>query len=430
MHSRVGANTASGGSPQAVSMTYTIPAGDGAKHPQRAGKTGADKQPVLAVRVRADSPAALLAIIPHLLGFAPESSLVIIGTEAPRGTVRVTLRYDLPDPPERELAAEIADHAAAVLAAQRLGAATVVGYGPRELVRPLAAVIGGALSLAGIAVSATLRVQGGRYWSDAGGEEAGGPDQGVPFDETGHPASVALTVAGQPVLAGRGAIVAGLAPVGGIAAESMRQATRLAERHVSQILAKVTKSTRVGAARHLIAAQGLAAVSSLIGIYRAGGQYSTDYQLAWLSVTLKDLRVRDDAWARMDPQDRGAHLRLWTDVVRRAQPGYVAGPASLLAFVAWQDGNGALANIALDRALADVSGYSMAILLRQVIAAGTPPAMARLPLTPAEVAACYDDLDKDDLCDEDADAGFCKDGGAAAEAADRHRGDQEARLGE
>ena len=26
-----------------------------------------------------------------------------------------------------------------------------------------------------------------------------------------------------------------------------------------------------------------------------------------------------------------AHRRLWTDVVRRAQPGYVAAPASLLA---------------------------------------------------------------------------------------------------
>jgi hypothetical protein len=78
----------------------------------------------------------------------------------------------------------------------------------------------------------------------------------------------------------------------------------------------------------------------------------------------------------------------------------VAAPASLLAFVAWQDGNGALANVALDRALKDAPGYSMATLLRQVIAAGAPPAMARLPLTPAEVAACYDDLDGEDPDDQ------------------------------
>jgi hypothetical protein len=33
----------------------------------------------------------------------------------------------------------------------------------------------------------------------------------------------------------------------------------------------------------------------------------------------------------------------------------------------------------------------MAELLRQVIAAGAPPSMARLPMTPEEVAASYDD---------------------------------------
>jgi len=101
--------------------------------------------------------------------------------------------------------------------------------------------------------------------------------------------------------------------------------------------------------------------------------------------------VRDDAWARMDPAHRDAHSRLWTGLVRRAQPGYVAAPASLLAFTAWQSGNGALANIALDRALADTPGYSMAGLIRQAVEAGLPPAAARLPMTPEEVAASYAD---------------------------------------
>jgi hypothetical protein len=118
-------------------------------------------------------------------------------------------------------------------------------------------------------------------------------------------------------------------------------------------------------------------------------------------VALKDMRVRDDAWARMDPGHREAHRRLWTDVVRRAQPGHVAGPASLLAFVAWQSGDGALANLALDRALADDPDYSMATLLRQVISSGAPPSMARLPMTPEEVAACYEGLDETDEPDDD-----------------------------
>jgi hypothetical protein len=95
----------------------------------------------------------------------------------------------------------------------------------------------------------------------------------------------------------------------------------------------------------------------------------------------------------MDPGHSAAHQRLWTDVVRRAQPGYVPAPAALLAFVAWQSGDGALANVALDRALADDPRYSMALLLRQVITAGAPPSLARLPMTPEEVAASYDGAD-------------------------------------
>jgi hypothetical protein len=133
----------------------------------------------------------------------------------------------------------------------------------------------------------------------------------------------------------------------------------------------------------------------MIRTYRSGGRFATDYQVAWITVALRDLRVRDDAWARMDPAHADAHQRLWTDVTRRAQPGYVAAPASLLAFVAWQSGDGALANVALDRALADEPGYSMAQLLRQVITAGTPPSLARLPMTPEEVAASYADVDEE-----------------------------------
>ena len=140
----------------------------------------------------------------------------------------------------------------------------------------------------------------------------------------------------------------------------------------------------------MIATEGLAAVGAMITRYRDGGRFSSDDEIARITVALRDLRVRDDAWARMDPAYGEAHLRLWTDVVRRAQPGYVAAPAALLAFVAWQSGNGALANVALDRALADSPDYSMATLLRQVIAAGAPPSLARLPMTPEEVAASYD----------------------------------------
>ncbi len=362
-------------------MNHTISAENAAPHDSPA-------------QVRIGSPAALLAVVPHLLGFLPAASLVVIGTVPPRDRVKVTLRYDLPDPPDADLAADIAAHAAGIADAQRLTAVVAVGYGPEALVTPLAEVLRDAFGQADTELREFLRVDDGRYWSYLCGDEACCPAAGVPFDISSHPASVALASDGTPVLADRAAMAARIAPLRDSTEAAMRRATRRAERHVAQLLGKIRKSGRIGAARQMIAAEGLAAVGRMIAAYRRGDATATDYEVAWLTVALRDLRVRDDAWARMDPAHRDAHRRLWIDVVRRAQPGHVAAPASLLAFVAWQCGDGGLANVALDRALADDSSYSMALLLRQVISAGAPPSLARLTMSPEEVAACYDGIEE------------------------------------
>jgi hypothetical protein len=282
------------------------------------------------VVVRVDSPAALLAVIPHLLGFMPEASVVVIGLTPPRDRIRVTLRYDLPDPTDADLVADIAGHAAGVISSQRLTAAIAVGYGPEPLVTPVANAVRDTAQRAGIDLHDVLRVEDGRYWSYRCGDEACCPAAGVPFDATAHPVTADMAAAGKQVLAGRAAVAARVAPIGGIAAESMRQATRRAGQH-ARLLTKVRRSSRIGAARHMIAAEGLAAVGGMITRYRGGGRFTSDYEIARITVALRDLRVRDDAWARMDPAHADAHLRLWIDVVRRAQPGYVAAPAALLA---------------------------------------------------------------------------------------------------
>jgi hypothetical protein len=43
----------------------------------------------------------------------------------------------------------------------------------------------------------------------------------------------------------------------------------------------------------------------------------------------------------------------------------------------------------------------MALLLRQVITAGAPPSLARLPMTPEQVAASYDDAEADEEAEAD-----------------------------
>ena len=161
----------------------------------------------------------------------------------------------------------------------------------------------------------------------------------------------------------------------------MRQATAQAERAASRLIARKGPGALIR--------PGLTAVRAAIGLYRDGGSIRPPIGYAWLALMLRQLPIRDDAWARMDPQHQAAHQRLWTDLVRRAQPGYVAAPASLLAFTAWQGGDGALANLALDRALADRPDYSLALLLRDILDAGTPPSAAVPPMTPEQVADSY-----------------------------------------
>jgi Domain of unknown function (DUF4192) len=195
-----------------------------------------------------------------------------------------------------------------------------------------------------------------------------------------------MTVAGKVALPDRAALAATIAPATGPAAKSIRTAARRAESRARQLITTATDSQ---AAHRLLATEGRSAVAEAIAAYRHGGTITSDDQIAWLALTLRSLPVRDDAWARMDPAHTGAHRRLWTDVTRRAADRYVPAPASLLAFTAWQSGDGALANIALDRALAAAPGYSMALLLRQAIDSGMPPSTARLPMTPDQVAASY-----------------------------------------
>jgi hypothetical protein len=336
-------------------------------------------------RIRLSSVAGFLAVVPHLLGFHPSQSMVVVGLDARRGRVVLAFRYDLPDPPDPARSQEITEHAIAVFRKRRIKTAIAAGYGAGTLVTPVAEPLRAGLRGAGIALRDLLRVQDGRYFSYLCTNPGCCPPDGVPFDVSGHPAVAALTAAGMPARPDRASLAASLAPLTGPAAESMRRATDRALLRTEELVA----SSCVPGSPWPVVEAGREAVRSAIRIYRRGGQITDHDQLAWLSVTIADLRVRDDAWARMDPRHRAEHRRLWTEVVRHACEPYVPAPASLLAFTAWQSGDGALANVAIERALAADPEYSMAHLLAQALDAGLPPSAARLPMTPEEVEASY-----------------------------------------
>jgi len=338
-----------------------------------------------APRIRVSSPAGLLAVIPHLLGFHPSRSMVIVGLDGPRGRVQLASRYDLPDPPDPARSREIAEHSIAVLQRRRVRMVIAVGYGAGRLVTPVADTLRMTLHGTSVALRDLLRVEGDRYWSYLCKDPGCCPAEGVAFDRRAHPDAAALAAAGMTASPDRTALVASLAPVTGPEAESMRQAEQRTLRRAQQLTAGWSGPRRT----RLLIDAGRAAVRDTIALYRSGGEIADDDQMAWLIMAVSDIRVRDDAWARMDPEHHAAHRRLWTDVLRRAREPFVPAPASLLAFTAWQSGEGALANVAIERALTADPGYSMAHLIGQALEAGLPPSAARLPMTPEEVEASY-----------------------------------------
>jgi hypothetical protein len=337
-------------------------------------------------QVKVGSPDGVLAIVPHLLGFHPSRSLVVLGVSGARDRIIMTFRYDLPDPPDTELADDIAAHACAVLSRQEVPAAIVIGYGPAGLVAPVVDPLVGAVLQAGLEVREVLRAEGGRYWSALCQDPDCCPAGGVAFDPCSRPPAPALSQAGPDPYPDRAALARTLTPPPGTA-RATRQATGRALRRIDKLITAAQRAGRDPA--EALAEAGRSAVLDAIRLYQSGTEITDRSRLAFLAVILNDLRVRDDAWARQVPEHRSAHLRLWTDVLTGAAPEFVPAPASLLAFTAWQSGEGALANVAVERALAADPAYSMALLIADAVQAGLPPSAARLPMTPEEVAASY-----------------------------------------
>jgi hypothetical protein len=89
-------------------------------------------------------------------------------------------------------------------------------------------------------------------------------------------------------------------------------------------------------------------------------------EAARLLLGLRDVLVRDEVatWSL----DGDAGLRaLLGDLCRMTPPPDDAPVCTLLAWVCYAAGDGATANVALDRALSSGPDYSMAVLLRQML---------------------------------------------------------------
>ncbi|WP_306204842.1 DUF4192 domain-containing protein [Actinoplanes sp. RD1] len=319
------------------------------------------------------SPSELLSLVPYLVGFHPEHSLVVVAVYDHR--LGFTTRIDLP---ERE-SWVILRHLAATVAQHRPDGVLIIGYGRSTPVTAAVKRLEAAFARVRLPVLDELRVDNGRYWSLLCDDPGCCPAEGLPCPPPDSVLAAEATLAGAVALPSRKDLVASLAPLSGAARVAMDRAevralARLLRQSCSAVDEEPHDSDPERARRfdEFLLRTGRTAVREAEQSYRTGGRLSDD-EVAWLVFVLEHAGVRDYAWTRTGVDEW--QLAFWSDITRRTSPAHVAAPAGLLAFVAWRANQGALASVAVARALSADPDYPMARIMHNVLALAIPPAM-------------------------------------------------------
>ncbi|GAA3386316.1 DUF4192 domain-containing protein [Cryptosporangium minutisporangium] len=325
-------------------------------------------------RLRITSDLDLVALVPYVLRYHPQESMVALVVDDDRLTV--TTRSDLPPTAEECAGPDYRRAVRTVIAqiAEDASMALLVGYGPADRVEPATALYTDALTAAGLLVGRALRVNDGRFYClKAGCTQC--PAEGTPYDPAASPLPAAATYQGMVALPDRDAVANLVAPVTGPARARMTVASQAAQDRLTALLPSLAPGqTAPLIMPAAVLTAGYAAVDAALQA-AADGRTLSDDDAAWLIKVLTIMRIRDHAWAACDgsPTQR----ELWADLTRRAEPHLTAAPASLLALTAYLGGDGPLARVALDCALRADPSYRMARLLTSTLDAAVPPDVLR-----------------------------------------------------
>lgn len=300
-------------------------------------------------RLTARTPEDLLAMVPVVLGFVPEESVVMLTFGADH---TFHARVDLPD--SREEVSEMVDALLDPARAHRVRRVVFVVYvGDHALAKHVSRSLLRAFGSAGVEVIDVLRADGSR-WFPVLRSRPGVPEWGVPYDLSAHAFTAQSVLDGRVTHASRDELRATLACV------PDRVASLVAAVDLEQDNARQPAGEAAWARR-------------LVRRHADEGNVPSDADAARLLVGILDLRVRDAAWALMTRDSAAAHVALWTDLVRRSPETLVAPPAALLAFAAWLAGHGALAWCAVDRCLEADPGYRLAGYVADALTHAVPP---------------------------------------------------------
>lgn len=298
--------------------------------------------------VRLASREELLGFVPYALGFHPSESLVLLGIG--RGRLELAARADTGSPTREVVRA----FARSLTRMRGVAQVMVLGYGPPAVGGPVR-TIADALETRGFRVVEALRVAEGRFYCVLCDDCT--PPEGAAFDGAATAAAASAVVAGLTALPSRAAIEKLVRPIGGLAAVAMSQAVDQATHRLDTLGGQVRTA-------------GRGAVDAAMTKAHAG-QRLDDAEVAWLSLVLHDVDVRDYAWARTDAEPW--QVEFWLDLTRRADPELVTPLATLLAWCSWRRGEAAIAQSALTRALRVEPSYRLARMLQEAIDDGRDP---------------------------------------------------------
>ncbi|HEY4018843.1 MAG TPA: DUF4192 domain-containing protein [Pseudonocardiaceae bacterium] len=316
--------------------------------------------------IRITESADLLAAVPHLLGFHPVDSLVVIGLHGREPmSIGLTLRVDLPPPQHYDL---LADQLTMPLAERKTDGVVLVILGGAPDVstsepphRALMCHLEAAFADLGIPVVHRLwapRIAEGIRWLCYDDTDCGG----LLPDPTATPLAAAAVVAGAVTMPNREAVVATLAPT---------DPTTLARR--AHLLDGVSRGCEPGDESITLGIERLTTIRAAIDSAIDEPPILADEDVLVLMDALADHRVRDACLVQDDEEHRLGAERLWTALVRATPSPERAEPASLLAFCTYLRGDGVLTGIALDQAEKADPGHRLAALLRESLQSGLPP---------------------------------------------------------
>lgn len=306
--------------------------------------------------LRVSGPSEILQVIPYLLGFHPEHSVVIV---AMRGkAVVVSARYDLDAPPA---CAEPLCHSAAAAGAT---GALVALYDDAVTGHPLAHraycdELRGLFAKYHLTEVDALAVGARRWWSYRCQDRSCCPPDGTELVDAG-PVAAGAVAEGLVALPGRADLEAELRP----------DSERTAEVLAALLLLGEEADDRPDVD---VRAEDWAAVRRFVREARRGSGAPAPEFAARVLSALMDIGVRDATVGFLTSRPEREVEVAWRDLVRAAPPLWRAPVATIYALWCQAAGGGARANIAIQAALDANPNYSMAQLLDEAQFRGVNP---------------------------------------------------------